>query len=183
MKNFLLILAIIFAGNFFASNVQAKIINDSTGRITFETSNYWYPTSFGGDEFTLELLSITLDKDTFVTFKQSKGCMNYKSLYVLSDTQKSMIRDNIIQFHLNGLKNKNYYASVNKAGIYDNAIIVGFTLEKNGIEYKMLTYYSVKNHIAYTVSLGATTNTAFEAVNVAKSLKIDGILFTHWVVR
>ena len=180
MKKFFIAIAIIF---FQMSVSSAKIISDSTGRITFETSNNWYPISVGGDAFTIELQSIALDKDTFVSFKQSKDYMNYKSLYVLSDTQKSIIRDNIIQFHLNGFKNQNYYAIVNKAGIYDNAIIVGFTLRKNGIEYKMVTYYSIKNYVAYTVSLGATNYTAYEAMNVAKSLKIDGILFTKWVVQ
>ena len=167
----------------FSANCSAKIISDSSGRITFETSNNWYPDSVGGDEFTIEVLSIVLDKDTFVTFKKSKNYLSYKSLYVLSDTQKSMIRDNIIQFHLNSLKNKNYNVYVNKAGIYDNAIIVGFTLQQNGIEYKMVTYYSIKNYICYTVSLGATNYTVIEALNVMKSLKIDGILFTNWVVQ
>ncbi|MBR1734394.1 MAG: hypothetical protein IJ730_02940, partial [Alphaproteobacteria bacterium] len=60
MKKFLVVALFIFCLNF--SICSAKIISDSTGRITFETSNYWYPISVGNNENFLDLHSIALDK-------------------------------------------------------------------------------------------------------------------------
>lgn len=160
---------------------SAKLIYDNSGRITFETSNDWYYVSMGEDFATLELHSIALDKDTAVTFKQSKFTMPYKSMRTMPASEKSVIRDRLIQYNLNLFKAAGYSTVLNKADIFDDAIIMGFTLKKNGSVYKAVTMYGMKDYVVYSIALLATDNTAYEAMTVAKTLKIDGIPFNVWI--
>ena len=61
--------------------------------------------------------------------------------------------------------------------MFDEAILMGFTLRKNGLEYKLVSMYCIKDYVVYSVTLIATEYTAYEAMTVAKTLKVDGIPF------
>ena len=165
------------------SSCLAKLIYDNTGRITFETSNYWYPVSLGEDEMTVELHSISLDKDTAITFKQSKFPLRYKSMRAMNDSEKSVLRDYIMQFYINLMKSKGYSVSVNKTNVLSDAILAGFTLYKNGLEYKIVVMYCIKDYVAYSLCLLGTSYTASELMNVATTLRIDGIPFNRWILE
>ena len=181
MKKIFLFVAIIFFMNF--SLCSAKLIYDTSGRISFETSNYWYPVSMGEDAVIMELHSVALDKDTAVTFKQSKFISKYKSMRSISYSEKSILRDNTVQFHINLFKSQNYSVVVNKTDVFNDFIITGFTLYKNGFEYKAVMMFTMKDYIFYSINVLATSSTAYEAMNVANSLKIDGIQFKNWILH
>ena len=161
---------------------EAKLIYDNTGRITFETSNDWHYYNFADDAFTISLHSIALDKDTFVKFNQSKYTMPYKSMATMSMEEKSVMRDSIIQYHMSLFKNTGYIASINKTDIATNGIMAGFTIRKNGLEYQTATMFCIKNHIAYSLTVAGTPQTAFNALSIAKTLKIDGVPFSIWII-
>ena len=162
---------------------SAKLIYDNTGRITFETSDDWFYVSVGEDVATMKLHSVALDKDTFVTFKQSKFLFDYKSMQNIDESYKSVIRDKLIQSTINFLKSKGYTAIVNKADILKDGIAMGFTVKKDSIEYPMIEIYTIKDYVVYSLSVCGTRYSAFRAVEVAKTLKIDGVPFTQWIIN
>ena len=91
---------------------------------------------------TVELHSISLDKDTAITFKQSKFPLRYKSMRAMNDSEKSVLRDYIMQFYINLMKSK-----------------------------------------GYSLCLLGTSYTASELMNVATTLRIDGIPFNRWILE
>ena len=159
----------------------AKIISDDTGSITFETSNKWYLTSLGEDEFTYELISIGLDEDSFIKITQSKVHMKYKNFKQASDTEKSKLRDYMIRYYLNLFRSKGYRFTVNKAEFFNDSILIGATLRKNNFTGKMLVASFIKDYIAYNITAVCSEMTAVETMKTLRTLKIDGRDFGVWV--
>ena len=180
MKKFFVAFAIIFLP---ISTCHAKIISDVSGRITFETSNNWYPTSVEENEIFSDLHSIALDKDTGVIFLQCKYLSNYKSMMEISETEKSVIRDKMLQYLISTFKNKNYSVRINKTEIFDDMIGIGFSLTRNGLKYKTVCFYFIKDYTIYCLSYLGTDYTISEAAKVTETLKIDGIPFVRWIFQ
>lgn len=68
-RKIMIILSIFIMG--MSAHCSAKLIYDTTGRISFETSDEWYFAPGEGDMMTNHLHSIVLDKDTAIILKQS----------------------------------------------------------------------------------------------------------------
>ena len=160
---------------------NAKHIYDNSGRISFEVSNKWYYFPMPDDAQTMTLLSIALDNNTAVALKQSKFYFPHKTISAMSNTDKSMMRDNLLSYYTNGFKAKGYTASLNKADYWKNSIIMGFTLNKNGKTYKCVAGYWIKDYICYSLCCMSTLSTMMDAFNAAKSLKVDNVPFEQWV--
>lgn len=159
---------------------SAKLIYDNTGKITFETSNEWYYTSFGEDIATYELHSIALNPYTCVIFKQSKYAVKYNSMAQMSISEKSVLRDQLLQFHIDLFKNKGYSVRVNKTEIFDDSIVISLFMKRRFSEYRALLMYCIKGNAVYSICCMGDTNSIFEATKVVKTLKIDGIPFDDW---
>ena len=159
----------------------AKFIYDNTGEISFETNNNWYYTSLGEDSTTTELISLVYNNDTFIKFSQGKLPMRYNNMRDISHTEKSVIMDSLIKYHINMLKEKGYSVYINKTDVLSDTILTGYTITKNDIKYKMITCYCIKDYHIYSLVIGGTKQTIYTAFNVAKTLKINGILFDNWL--
>ena len=182
MRSILCVLcAILLIG--ITSHCSAKLIYDSTGRISFETSNKWHIISLGEDPVTLELVSIALDKDTCITFKQSKYEMGYKSMRSLSQTDKSILRDMLLQFHIDLFKSKGYAVIVNKTEYLDDSILMGFSLRKDFSVYRAVGMYFVKDYICYSIFATTTDANRPEIMRVISTLKIDSIPIKQWILK
>ncbi len=179
VQKILVLLSILFVG--ITSHCSAKLIYDSTGRISFETSNDWYVISMGEDPVTLELLSIALDKDTSITFKKSKYKMGYKSLRALTQSDRSILRDALLQFYINLFKRKGYTVTVNKTECLDDSIKMGFSIRKNNDVYRAVGMYFVKEYVCYSLFATTTDENRSEITQVINTLKIDDIPFVQWV--
>ena len=99
----------------------------------------------------------------------------------MSKDEKSIMRDRLMRFHINGFKQKCYSVYVNKTEIFNHAITLAFTLQRGGIEGRIVMVYCIKDKVCYSLTCFGTTSTIFYAADVAKTLKIDGIPFEEWV--
>ena len=76
---------------------HAKNIYDNSGRIAFNVSNDWKYFPMPDNSLMTTVLSISLDNDTSVFVQKSKVFSSYKSMQSISETDKSIIRDEVIQ--------------------------------------------------------------------------------------
>ena len=84
-----------------SSDCAAKIISDSSGRYSFETSDAWKFINAGTSSTdNIELLSIRLDKDTGILFNQLKTNVNYKNISEMSAEDKNKLKDALVQYNL-----------------------------------------------------------------------------------
>ena len=160
---------------------HAKNIYDNSGRIAFNVSNDWKYFPMPDNSLMTTVLSISLDNDTSVFVQKSKVFSSYKSMQSISETEKSIIRDELIQNYSMFFRYMGYSIYLNKADYFDTAIIAGFTLKKGINTYKALVSYHLKDYVIYSVTVLCTPATARQALAAANSLTVDGIPFSKWV--
>lgn len=179
VQKIFVILALLFFG--ITSHCSAKLIYDNTGRISFETSDKWFYAPGEGDMATYHLHSIGLDKDTAIILKQSKYQLKYATMKDMPMEEKSVLRDSILQHHIELLQSKGYTTTINKTDCFDDSIIAGFTARKNGMVVRIVIAYFIKDYVSYNLSYMGTDDTIQEVVNTVATLKIDGIPFSQWI--
>ena len=179
VQKIFVILALLFFG--ITSHCSAKLIYDNTGRISFETSDKWFYAPGEGDMATYHLHSIGLDKDTAIILKQSKYQLKYATMKDMPMEEKSVLRDSILQHHIEGLKSKGYSVTINKTDCYDDSIIAGFTARKGGSTCRLVVAYFIKDYACYSLCYMGTDETREELVKTVATLKIDGTPFLQWI--
>ncbi len=178
-RKIMIILSIFIMG--MSSHCSAKLIYDTTGRISFETSDHWFYAPGEGDLMTYHLHSIALNKDTAIILKQSKYPLKYESMENIPTTEKSILRDSILKYHISALQEKGYVVTINKTDCLNDSIIVGLTVRKNDIIGRFVIAYYIKDYAAVSLCFMGTDETIREVVNTVATLKIDGIPFSEWI--
>ena len=176
-----LIMFIIVFVIFVSPTTYAKNIYDNSGRIAFNVTNDWKYFPMPDNSLMTTVLGISLDNDTSVFVQKSKVFSSYRSMKSITDTDKSIIRDEVIQNYSMFFRYMGYSVSLNKADYFDTAIIAGFTLQKGINTYKALVAYHLKDYIIYSITVLCTPATARQALAAANSLTVDGIPFSKWV--
>ena len=163
-----------------SSDCAAKIISDSSGRYSFETSDAWKFINAGTSSTdNIELLSIRLDKDTGILFNQLKTNVNYKNISEMSAEDKNKLKDALVQYNLEEFSE--YSFTVDKAEVLEDGIFLGFSSNQNGERYALGELYFIKDYRMYFLFITGTSQTIVESVNTAFTLKIDGVKFTDWL--
>lgn len=165
---------------FMYSHCLAKQIYDNTGRISFETSDEWFYASGEDDIATYHLHSIALDKDTIISFKQSKYVMKYPSMKVMPMEDKSIIRDSILQYHINALQSLGYSVTINKPECLEDSIVAGFTVKKDFSSCYIVVEYFIKDYVCYSLCAMCTDKTKDALLEVIGSIRIDGKPLSQW---
>jgi len=159
----------------------AKTIRDTSGRFSFETSDTWQLHKLGADSSSnIELISIKLDDNTFVMFNQAKVQVPYEKFSLMNTSDKTALKNALVEYHVNDSKKKGYNLTVNKEEIYNDGIFLGFILENKGTKYALAEMYFVKNYKMYSLYISGTEHTIKESSNTALTLKIDGVKFSDW---
>lgn len=164
-----------------APTAYAKNIYDSSGRMAFNVTNDWHYFPMDDNSLMATILSISLDNDTCVFVQKSKFFSAYKSMRSIKETEKSIIRDEVIQNYSTLFRSMGYSVYLNKADYFDSAVIAGFTLRKGINTYKALVAYYLKDYVIYSVNVLCTPATARQALEAANSLTVDGITFSKWI--
>ncbi len=181
-KHIKTIILILLLSMMICATCFAKVIRSNDGRFSFTTPDTWYYTNVGGgDAETAEVLTVTLDPATIVTFKKSKVAYSYKTFKECGYSVKSEIRDNAIRQITSYLQPQGFDVRVNRADIFDEAITIAYHIFKGGRKYYTLQNFVMKDYILYTLTMTASEFTAQEASGVVASLTADGLPFAQWV--
>ena len=129
----------------------------------------------------VEVLSVAYDADTVVSLKQSKFRSEYSSYREIPYSEKSKNRDDLLRFYLNGFNARGFTAKINKTDIFDDCIIMGFTLKNASDVYKCLEIYWIRNHVIYSLGFFSSERTMLKAFEILSSLRIDGLLYKDWM--
>lgn len=172
-----LILTIILSLMICAQGI-AKTVWSNDGRACFTTPDNWYLTSVGGDAATTELLSVALDKDTCASLKRSNFALKVSSFRELSYTEKSEFRDNTIRNYCDYVRSKGYDVTVGKTEIYDDTVAISYIMVKDGRRFLTIETFVINDYYCYSLSMLGTEYTVDEAVQVCKSLRLDGRPFS-----
>lgn len=163
--------------------VLAKTITSVNGRVSFTTPDTWFYSSVGGDASTQEILTVALNGDTFVSLKQSKFALKFKSFKQCSYAEKTIYRDMFIEQAFNNVRSKGYDIKVNNSEIAESAITIAYHLFKDGRKSYILESYVVKDYYCYSMVVMSTDSTLNEASKVLTTLRIDGMPYTSWFLQ
>ncbi len=161
---------------------SAKVIASKAGRFRFVTPDTWYLTSLGGgDAYTVEIVSIGLDKDTAVSVKRSKFALNFRAFRDCTYAQKSVYRDSLFQSSASFAQSRGYSVKMLGTQILDNSLFIAYELSKGGRKFPVIEHYVVSEYYSYCLLVMASEYTMNEAIKVADTLTVDGIPYKKWV--